>query len=172
MYASEATSNLPSPIHPNRPISALPKSLISLATPLESALPRKATQHFVTPIESTQIFRNLHICGKCVSVTLVSTTLAEHAPGNPIRMNTSTKHIGTTPPPSHVTNSYESSYFKTQRHLGARRRRRPRNANSACARSTVGLLFCSYFSGCRLRVSLAMRRIETWDAPIGKDLGT
>src|SRR5271165_549662 len=97
MYAAEPTVNFPSSILPNRPISATPKILISLATPLESALPRNPTHRFVTPIESTPFFRTSPFFANCASVTPAYTTLTKHAPRNPCRMNTSTKHTGPLP---------------------------------------------------------------------------
>src|SRR5271165_373258 len=64
-----------------------------LATPLESALPRNPKSPPANPIESTRFFTVVHIFAKSVSVTLASTTLTKHTPRNPIRMNTSTKHV-------------------------------------------------------------------------------
>src|SRR5271165_572017 len=65
-----------------------------LATPLESALPRKQTSPPANPIESTRFFTVVYIFAKSVSVTLAFTTLTKYPPRNPIRMNTSTKHQG------------------------------------------------------------------------------
>src|SRR5271165_388177 len=65
----------------------------SLATPLESALPQTQTSPSANPIESTLFFENLRFCTKRVLVTPASTTLTKHTPRNPIRMNTSTKHV-------------------------------------------------------------------------------
>src|SRR5271165_3518038 len=69
-------------------------SSVSLATPLESALPQTQTSPPATPIESTRFLTVVHIFAKSVSVTLAFTTLTKHIPHNPIRMNTSTKHHG------------------------------------------------------------------------------
>src|ERR1700677_2941491 len=92
MYAAELTANFLSLILPIRVTSGHPHALISLATPLESALPRNLTHHFVTPIESTRFFRISPFCTKCVSVTPAVATLTKHVPRNPIRMNTFVKH--------------------------------------------------------------------------------
>src|SRR5271165_2292833 len=69
-------------------------SSVSLATPLESALPRNPTSPSITPIESTRFLTVVHIFAKSTPVTPASTTLTTHIPHNPIRMNTSTKHHG------------------------------------------------------------------------------
>jgi hypothetical protein len=113
MYTAKFTANNPSPILPSRPISAPTEFRISLATPLESALARNAIHHFVTPIESAPFFQISPLRAKFASVTPVSTTLTEHAPYNPIRMNTSGKTHVAIPLPPNATNSYKTTYTKS-----------------------------------------------------------
>jgi hypothetical protein len=112
MYAAKFTANNPSPILPSRPIFAPTEFRISLATPLESALARNAIHHFVTPIKSIPFFRISPLRAKFASVTPVSTTLTEHAPYNPIRMNTSGNRQVAIPLPPNATNSYKTTYPK------------------------------------------------------------
>jgi hypothetical protein len=107
---AELIANTPSPIFPNRPISAPPEFRISLATPLESALPRSEQHHFVNPIESLPFFRISPFCTGSVPVTPVSTILTEHVPCNPIRMNTSGNHQQAFPLPPNTTSSYKKTY--------------------------------------------------------------
>src|SRR5271165_633957 len=88
-------------------------SSISLATPLESALPRNPTSPPTNPIESTRFFTVVHTFAKSVSVTLAFSTLTKHTPRNPIRMNTSTKNHVRPKPLYPATNSYKTIYANT-----------------------------------------------------------
>src|SRR5271168_1196472 len=92
-------------------ISPLPLQLSTL-TPLESALPQNPIYHSANPIESTPFFQIAPFRTNSAPVTPASTTLTKHAPRNPIRMNTSTKHHVAPPHTTIVTNSYKALYQK------------------------------------------------------------
>src|SRR5271165_3347311 len=77
------------PKTPGGGVSTFLRNSPGLVTPLESALPQEQTCHFVTPIESTHFSQLPSFCAKLAPVTPASTTLTEHTPNNPIRMNTS-----------------------------------------------------------------------------------
>src|SRR5271165_4053787 len=79
------------PKTPGGGVSTFLRNSPGLVTPLESALPQEQTCHFVTPIESTHFSQLPSFCAKLAPVTPASTTLTEHTPNNPIRMNTSAK---------------------------------------------------------------------------------
>src|SRR5271165_6040411 len=112
MYAAKPTANFACPILPNRPIPAPPDFLVSLATPLESALPENAKQHSVSPIESTRFFQFSPFCANCAPVTHAFATLTKHTPCKPIKMNTSGKHHRAATLPVHSTNSYKTTYTR------------------------------------------------------------
>src|SRR5271170_6709452 len=92
-------------------ISPLPLQLSTL-TPLESALPQNQISHSANPIESTQFFQIAPFRTNSAPATPASTTLTKHAPRNPIRMNTSTKHQLAPPHTTIATNSYKTLYQK------------------------------------------------------------
>src|SRR5271165_1836628 len=78
-------------------------------TPLGSALPQTQTSLPATPIESAPFFTVVHIFAKSTPVTPASTTLTKHTPRNPIRMNTSAKHLEPPKPHCTLTNSYQTT---------------------------------------------------------------
>src|SRR5271168_2065913 len=114
-------------------ISPLPLQLSTL-TPLESALPQNQISHSANPIESTPFFRIAPIRTNSTSVTPASTTLTKHAPRNPIRMNTSTKHQVATPHAITVANSSERLYRRIDvirsYHFPRSKRSRPTSRNA------------------------------------------
>src|SRR5271170_4461907 len=92
-------------------ISPLPLQLSTL-TPLESALPQNPIYHSANPIESTPFFQIAQFRSNSAPATPASTTLTKHAPHNPIRMNTSTKHQVAPSTTTIATNSYKTLYQK------------------------------------------------------------
>src|SRR5277367_4332651 len=90
-------------------ISPRPLQLSAL-NPVESALPQNQISHSANPIESTPFFQIAPFRTNSAPVTPASTTLTKHAPHNPIRMNTSTKHQVATPHAITVDNSSERLY--------------------------------------------------------------
>src|SRR5271156_704798 len=92
-------------------ISLLPQPLSAL-NPLESALPQNQISRSANPIESTPFFQIAPFRTNSAPATPASTTLTKHAPRNPIRMNTSTKHQLAPPHTTIATNSYKTLYQK------------------------------------------------------------
>src|SRR5277367_5520320 len=113
-------------------ISPLPLQLSTL-TPLESALPQNPIYHSANPIESTPFFQIAPFRTNSAPVTPASTTLTKHAPHNPIRMNTSTKHQVATPHAITVDNSSERLYRRIHvirsYHFPRSKRSRPTSRN-------------------------------------------
>src|SRR5271163_916400 len=71
--------------------SPRPPQLFTI-NPVESALPQNQISHLANQIESTPFFQITQFRTNSAPATPASTTLTRHAPRNPIRMNTSTKH--------------------------------------------------------------------------------
>src|SRR5271163_1286042 len=92
---------------------AVPKMSNSSLKRVESALPQNKISHSANPIESTPFFPIAQFRTNSSSVTPAPATLTKHAPRNPIRMNTSTKHHLAPPHQTIATNSYEILYRKT-----------------------------------------------------------
>src|SRR5271156_5760133 len=114
-------------------ISPLPLQLSTL-NPLESALPQNQISHSANPIESTQFFQIAPFRTNSAPATPASTTLTKHAPRNPIRMNTSTKHQVATPHAITVANSSERLcrriYVIRSYHFPRSKRARPTSRNA------------------------------------------
>src|SRR5271155_5228781 len=101
------------PTSPNVATSSLVPLLLSTLNPLESALPQNQISHSANPIESTPFFQIAPFRTNSAPVTPASTTLTKHTPGNPIRMNTSTKHPGAPLHASRLTILYSMCYTDT-----------------------------------------------------------
>src|SRR5271170_4088988 len=107
MFRAESTLAQPAPHSVN---SSLLPLRFSALNALESALPQNQISHSANPIESTPFFQIAQLRTKSASVTPASTTLTKHAPRNPIRMNTCTKHHGAPHPTSTLTGLYSTVY--------------------------------------------------------------
>src|SRR5271169_4141046 len=100
------------PTTPHAVTSSLLPLRLSTLNPLESALPQNQISHSANPIESTPFFQIAQFRTNSAPATPASTTLTKHAPRNPIRMNTSTKHQLAPPHTTIATNSYKTLYQK------------------------------------------------------------
>src|SRR5271156_41378 len=114
-------------------ISLLPQPLSAL-NPLESALPQNQISRSANPIESTPFFQIAQLRSNSAPATPASTTLTKHAPHNPIRMNTSTKHHVAPPHTTIVTNSYKALYQKMHAARSYRFPRLDRELGEGCVR--------------------------------------